>query len=1396
MTRNQQIRDRVAFGDDLFRLENQADGRVRLVPSPNQVTTQGTDVNAELMQPWEDMLTAATRGGLVQLGTDAGGMPELRIPQFDSLSSAVVSTTNPHLPAKTAALPGFMRRTGSTVWVRFSDWNNAINPTLNINNTGAAAIHLNGIALNDANLARQLAANVLYGFVFDGTVWQMIVPGSSQPSMGQGFGTVATAANTAAKVGAIYGFTRRTGSVVWLRFTHHNTSASPTLNVNETGAAAIQFDGRALPGGAIVANGLHGFVFDGTSWQLINPAPHVMNGFQELGLPETASLVEVINAIRALPLTHPVSMRFSIGSAAIAAQLRAPLNSASSMMKIERAHNQHHDLALTYLTGTDTANGLRVFVANHRNVAATVASVDAIVWREIPQLNNGRLALGQLPTSTAANRVVAVGAANSNPAFMQVNSDMMAGNSVGTVQIQDNSVTTAKIADLAVTNAKIANNTIQLEKLRVLDGFSELGLPTTSNLVAVINAIRALPLTRPISVRLTINSAARATALHAPIHFLNNSVNAMQIERPQNDANTLLLTYYAGLQATNGLRIFTANHANAVATDTSVAAIVWRETPRLSDGRLFTTQLPTSTVAERVLAVRGANSTPVFSQINREMMAADSVTTGHIMNGSVTNPKIADLAVDNTKIADRSIRQEKLHILEGFAELGIPTNSNLVAVINAIRALPHTRPASVRITINTAAISTAMRAPFQFSSGNMSMIQIERAQNNLNTILLTFYWGLHSANNVRIFTANHANVVATDETVAAIAWRETPLLNNGRLSIGQLPTSNEVNTVLAVTSAGAGPVFTRINGNMISPGNISADHMSSDSVTTRTIVDLAVTNAKIADNTIRQAKLHISNGFTELGIATTSNLVEVINAIRALPLTRPATFRLNITSAAIATALRSPLQFTTGRMFMMQIERAQNNSNALLLTFYSGLHAANNLRIFTANHENVIATDESVAAISWREIPLLDNGRLAIGQLPTTINNHRVLAVDHAAFGPSYMQVNNNMIGDNAINAAKIHNVAALDTNIAIGSSASVPGGDASGNTAIGERAQATIGGNNTVLGANASITGGNHNIAIGSGAHVISANSAGSVAIGRRARAAHVNAVMISPNSHDTLHASQGDNTVTLGNSTTTVGGWSAWTNLSDERDKRDVTPLKYDPLAFVNALKPKQYQTDFRSNYRCFHEISDTDYEALGEYDKHHRVREATVYTIDGTDIEWIEDDCILTNNGRLKAIDDAPDFLEPTDSNEPAAASDRFATKYLCKYTKTKDVAVKKFKDDKCLEIDIDTNTDAFIESCIKATRKAKFRIVALTPDGTYAGKRHHWGFMAQEVEKAAKDMGIDCPAVQYLAHNKDADGIPEGDDLYTMGYTELIAPLVGAVQQLAGMVTALQAEVNPK
>lgn len=48
------IKDRIADGDDIFRVEALGDGRIRLIPEPNSVTEKGTPINKQLLQPLVD----------------------------------------------------------------------------------------------------------------------------------------------------------------------------------------------------------------------------------------------------------------------------------------------------------------------------------------------------------------------------------------------------------------------------------------------------------------------------------------------------------------------------------------------------------------------------------------------------------------------------------------------------------------------------------------------------------------------------------------------------------------------------------------------------------------------------------------------------------------------------------------------------------------------------------------------------------------------------------------------------------------------------------------------------------------------------------------------------------------------------------------------------------------------------------------------------------------------------------------------------------------------------------------------------------------------------------------------------------------------------------------------
>ena len=53
---SREIKDRVAFGDNKYFMEQLGDGRIMLTPAPDSVVEVGTDVNKELLQLMEDRI--------------------------------------------------------------------------------------------------------------------------------------------------------------------------------------------------------------------------------------------------------------------------------------------------------------------------------------------------------------------------------------------------------------------------------------------------------------------------------------------------------------------------------------------------------------------------------------------------------------------------------------------------------------------------------------------------------------------------------------------------------------------------------------------------------------------------------------------------------------------------------------------------------------------------------------------------------------------------------------------------------------------------------------------------------------------------------------------------------------------------------------------------------------------------------------------------------------------------------------------------------------------------------------------------------------------------------------------------------------------------------------------
>lgn len=85
------------------------------------------------------------------------------------------------------------------------------------------------------------------------------------------YGVCSTAAATAAKTVTVDNFSLETGAVVIVKFTNANSVASPTLNVNNTGAKPIMRYGTTAASTGTTTNGwiagaVQLFVYDGTNW--------------------------------------------------------------------------------------------------------------------------------------------------------------------------------------------------------------------------------------------------------------------------------------------------------------------------------------------------------------------------------------------------------------------------------------------------------------------------------------------------------------------------------------------------------------------------------------------------------------------------------------------------------------------------------------------------------------------------------------------------------------------------------------------------------------------------------------------------------------------------------------------------------------------------------------------------------------------------------------------------------------------------------------------------------------------------------------------------------------------------------------------------------------------------
>ena len=176
--------------------------------------------------------------------------------------------------------------TGMLLCVKFTYANGVASPTLTIQTSGgtqliaAKSIMRYGTTAPSTNAATSWTAGAVVPFIYDGTNW---IEASSWDnnttysalSLGFGYGTCSTAADTAAKAVTLSsGVLGANGSIVAVKFTNACTVTKPTLNVNSKGAKNIFWHGAQLTDtGLIKAGDIVTFMYDDTQYQIISISP-------------------------------------------------------------------------------------------------------------------------------------------------------------------------------------------------------------------------------------------------------------------------------------------------------------------------------------------------------------------------------------------------------------------------------------------------------------------------------------------------------------------------------------------------------------------------------------------------------------------------------------------------------------------------------------------------------------------------------------------------------------------------------------------------------------------------------------------------------------------------------------------------------------------------------------------------------------------------------------------------------------------------------------------------------------------------------------------------------------------------------------------------------------------
>ena len=240
-----------------------------------------------------------------------------------------------------------------------------------------------------------------------------------------------------------------------------------------------------------------------------------------------------------------------------------------------------------------------------------------------------------------------------------------------------------------------------------------------------------------------------------------------------------------------------------------------QHTDHIVAGRLHLDRLPTSEVANRVLAVGEANTSPSFVQAIDPMIAHDAVRTHHILDLNVTEPKLADDSVSTRTIIDRNVTEPKL------ADDSVSTRTIIDRNVTEPKLADDSVSTRTIIDQNVTEPKLANNSVSTRTIIDQNVTEPKLANNSVSTRTIIDQnvtepkLANNSVSTRTIIDRNVTEPKLADDSVSTRTIVDenvtTPKIADRAVTGRKLFTSTEPNRLLRVNEAGTDPVFDLIN---------------------------------------------------------------------------------------------------------------------------------------------------------------------------------------------------------------------------------------------------------------------------------------------------------------------------------------------------------------------------------------------------------------------------------------------------------------------------------------------------------------------------------------------------------------------------------------------------------